>query len=139
MSNETTDLSLHLNVLRSADGVDCTRNGITSTHTQLRLVGYVVETSERERVKDLPAGVPMANSDAAPVLLVIRSSADGFIAHLTPAHRDEETGQWTRGGVWSMAGGNFAQASDSRFTSLVSRLLGVRFYGALAVHDRIEN
>lgn len=138
MNNETAALTLKLNVLRHADGMDCTNKGITSTHTELRLVGYVVDTGERVRVKDLPVGVMMTYPDAAPVLLVIRSSVDGFIAHLTPAHWDEETGQWTRGGEWTMFGGNFAHSSDSRFTSFVSRLLGVRFYGALAVHDRIE-
>lgn len=139
MSNENLERNLHLSVLRNADGVDCTRSGITSTHTQLRLVGYLVQTGEREQVKELPEGLALTNSDAAPVLLIIRNSANGFIAHLTPAHRDEETGEWTRGGAWTMAGGNYAHSSDSRFTTLVSRLLGNRFYGALAVHDRIEN
>lgn len=139
VSNENLERNLHLSVLRDADGVDCSRNGITTTHNQLRLVGYLVQTGELDRVKEIPEGLALTNSSAAPVLLIIRSSGAGHVAHLTPAHRDEETGQWTRGDVWTMAGGNFGYSTDSRFSRLVSSLLGISFYGALAVHDCIEN
>jgi len=42
-------------------------------------------------------------------------------------------------GKWTMFGGNYAGTSDSRFSELCERLLGVNFYGAVAVHDRVEN
>lgn len=142
MKNVTSTRSLHLTVLRDAAGHDSTAGGVTSTHSRLRLVGFTLKTDERARIKEIPAGIDMDDCDsaAAPVVLVIRNTpfGEGYIAHLAPAHRDGETGEWTRGGVWTMAGGNFAYATDSRFTDLVSKLLGVRFYGALAVHDRIE-
>jgi hypothetical protein len=39
---------------------------------------------------------------------------------------------------WFMNGGNYAATSDSRFTGACEKLLGHRFYGAVAVHDRQE-
>jgi hypothetical protein len=41
-------------------------------------------------------------------------------------------------GKWTMFGGNYAGTSDSRFSELCDRLLGGSFYGAVAVHDRVE-
>ena len=37
-----------------------------------------------------------------------------------------------------MMGGNYAAASDSRFSRMIERLLGHRFYGAVPIHDRFE-
>jgi hypothetical protein len=37
-----------------------------------------------------------------------------------------------------MFGGNYAAASDSRFSELCEKLLGTSFYGAVAIHDRVE-
>ncbi len=42
------------------------------------------------------------------------------------------------GDSWVMAGGNFAETSDSRFNQKCEELLGHRFYGAVAIHDRVE-
>ena len=39
---------------------------------------------------------------------------------------------------WTMFGGNYATTSDSRFSELCEELLGTNFYGAVAVHDRVE-
>ena len=41
-------------------------------------------------------------------------------------------------GKWTMFGGNYATTSDSRFSKLCEELLGTNFYGAVAVHDRVE-
>ena len=41
-------------------------------------------------------------------------------------------------GKWTMFGGNYASTSDSRFSRLCDQLLGGSFYGAVAVHDRVE-
>lgn len=38
-----------------------------------------------------------------------------------------------------MFGGNYAATSDSRFSKVCERLLGHRFYGAVAIHDRYES
>lgn len=42
-------------------------------------------------------------------------------------------------GEWTMFGGNYASTSDSRFSKKCEELLGVNFYGAVAIHDRVEN
>lgn len=39
---------------------------------------------------------------------------------------------------WTMFGGNYAGTSDSRFSRLCDELLGGTFYGAVAIHDRVE-
>ena len=41
--------------------------------------------------------------------------------------------------VGPMAGGAFIHTSDSRFGELVEKLIGGRFYGAVALHDRFES
>lgn len=40
--------------------------------------------------------------------------------------------------IGPMFGGNFAHTSDSRVSEAIARLLGHRFYGAIAIHDRYE-
>jgi len=37
-----------------------------------------------------------------------------------------------------MAGGNYA-VGDSKFDEAVEKLLGTKFYGAVAIHDRFES
>ena len=41
-------------------------------------------------------------------------------------------------GKWAMAGGCYVGTSDSRFGEAIEKLLGHRFYGAVALHDRVE-
>jgi hypothetical protein len=42
-------------------------------------------------------------------------------------------------GRWYMFGGNCALTSDSRFSDTIEKLLGHRFYGAVKIHDRVED
>jgi hypothetical protein len=39
---------------------------------------------------------------------------------------------------WVMFGGNFAHSSDSRLREAIERMTGQTWYGAIAIHDRIE-
>jgi hypothetical protein len=41
-------------------------------------------------------------------------------------------------GKGTMFGGNYGSTSDSRFSQLCEKLLGSAFYGAVAIHDRVE-
>lgn len=41
-------------------------------------------------------------------------------------------------GKQTMFGGNYGSTSDSRFSELCEKLLGGSFYGAVAIHDRVE-
>jgi hypothetical protein len=40
---------------------------------------------------------------------------------------------------WTMMGGNYAGTCDSRFSRKIASLLGHDFYGAVAIHDRVED
>lgn len=39
---------------------------------------------------------------------------------------------------WTMFGGHYGATSDSRFNDAVAKLLGHSFYGAVPIHDRVE-
>lgn len=134
---EATTRALRLNVLRDAAlGIDCTLGGVTSTHQRLTLVGHVTEPGRE--IVPLSNGVPTTlTENDAPVVVRIRRGFTEATAHLVPLVYDEDRETWCYqpGG---MAGGNYATTSDSRVSDLISDLLGHRFYGALAVHDRRE-
>ena len=40
--------------------------------------------------------------------------------------------------IGPMFGGNFTSSSDSRFMRIVQKTTGVKFYGAIPIHDRFE-
>lgn len=129
-----------LGVARAADlGQDCTAGGITSQCTGLTLMGAVVNTGVA-RVVPMPATAWLREPDDEhpPVVLVVRDYGNRTpTAHLVPAILDPRHG-WIPSPRWCAAGGNFACWSDSRVNEFVDGLLGYRFYGALAVHDRYE-
>ena len=50
--------------------------------------------------------------------------------HIKPAWNEDEH---------TMFGGNYAASSDSRLSKAVDNLTGNRFYGAIAIHDRVED
>ncbi len=57
--------------------------------------------------------------------------ADGeYLAELLPDGGNDMIGP--------MAGGTFAETSDSRFGRAIRKITGTDFYGALAIHDRYE-
>lgn len=67
---------------------------------------------------------------------IIDTNAMGSVV-VRPAYLDE-SGEWKpkRNG---MMGGAYVSTSDSRFNDAIEKLLGHRFYGAVALHDRFEN
>lgn len=146
LDGTTPDRGMTLEVLRPADGVDCTLDGITSTHTRLTLVGIVdyrggYRPSER-RLSLLPPECRVWDaSPAAPAVMLGVRRMGGIIFHLIPATWDGH--HWTPSpediGHYC-AGGNYATTGDSRVGDLLSNFLDDgRFYGALAVHDRLES
>jgi len=40
--------------------------------------------------------------------------------------------------VWTMMGGSYVASCDSRFNQKIEELTGHTFYGAVALHDRVE-
>jgi hypothetical protein len=93
---------------------DCTCNGVTNRFDRLCVVN--VEG-------------PFEPSDSCPAVTLEAGALDG-IAVLRPVEA---------GSNWTMFGGNYASTSDSRFSRAVEFICGHRFYGAVAVHDRIES
>jgi hypothetical protein len=93
---------------------DCTNGGVSSKHDKLLVIG---------------AG-DAAPHDAAYPVMVLTQHAPGQVS-LRPLH--DEPGR-----VGPMAGGNYA-AGDKAFNQAVEKLLGAKFYGAVAIHDRFES
>lgn len=106
-------MGLRISVFRdTASQYDCTLNGVSSRYTQLTVVNV-----------DGPA----EPSDDAPAVRLERGPMGSV--RLVP----EEAGD-----SWTMFGGNYGSTCDSRFSRAIESLLGHRFYGAVAIHDRVE-
>lgn len=115
-------MGLIINVYRATQSgifadADCTMNGISRRFNQICLVNVEGPFEPRE---DCPAAylakTPYGHAKIVP------AGADGEIE--------------TR---WTMMGGNYGATSDSRFNQAIEKLTGRPFYGALPIHDRIEN
>lgn len=112
-------MGLHVDVYRSAArNADCTLNGITHRFNRLCLINVEGPFSPDET--------------HAPALL-LRGNLHGTVK-IVPA---DEQGNPVQ--AWTMFGGNYATTSDSRFSEACERITGNYFYGAVAVHDRIES
>lgn len=137
---------LTLDVYRNAgDDYDCTAGGVSGSFTRLVLVGVLDETTNPHArnagapVTPLPedSRVAVPSETAPPVAIEVRR-VYGPIVNVVPVQYDEREHAYVRAHGWTMAGGNLAHTCDSRVTALIERLLGSRFYGALAIHDRAE-
>ncbi|NKV38891.1 hypothetical protein GS919_03320 [Rhodococcus hoagii] len=134
---------LLLSVLRNADGRDCTLGGISSRATALTLVGTLdSRKGQVQRVTAMPARSRCVEPTAArpAVALEIRTgllAEDRYIS-LVPVEWDDEIDATPRTHSWSMAGGNYATTSDSRFPELVRYYVDA-YSSAVAIHDRVEN
>lgn len=124
-------------VLRPArsDFGDLTCGGVSAEAQHLTVVGIIDDDGHCQPLpKD--ARVFPARPDA-PAVIVDRTLGGWPI--LVPAHFDEQTNTWKRAPAHTIAGGNYAASSDSRATDALHTVLGQRFYGAVAIHDRIEH
>lgn len=112
---------------------DLTCGGVSAEAKNLTLVGIIDNDGEYE---PLPKGAQVfaARPDAPAV--VLDRTAGGFPI-LVPASHDPELG-WGRVRTHTMAGGNYGAFSDSRVGDALQAVSGARFYGAVAIHDRIE-
>lgn len=113
---------------------DLTCGGVSAEAENLTVVGTVDDDGN---CQPLPKGsrVFPARPDA-PAVVVDRTYGGWPI--LVPAYFDEQAGQWERVPSHTMAGGNYAASSDSRASDSLHTVCGHRFYGAVAIHDRIE-
>ncbi|PZT99654.1 MAG: hypothetical protein DI630_16470 [Gordonia sp. (in: high G+C Gram-positive bacteria)] len=113
---------------------DLTCGGVSGEASHLTVVGIVDDDGDCQPLPKTAQVFP-ARPDA-PAVVVDRTYGGWPI--LVPAYFDAQAGQWERLPSHTMAGGNFAASSDSRATDALCAVLGERFYGAVAIHDRIE-
>ena len=116
-------MGIHVNIYQQAreedtwlGKIDCTMGGESSYAK-----GFTVVNAEGpfEPCEDYPAAE----------LVVAEPIGGRKILRLIPVSKKDKC---------TMFGGNYAASSDSRFCRLCDELLGVNFYGAVAIHDRVE-
>jgi len=93
---------------------DCTNNGITNQHSRLCVTN--VEG-------------PFNPDENTPAVKLVRGNLPETV-HVVPEGLDDKH---------KMMGGNYAGTCDSRWSRAIEKITGHRFYGAVAVHDRIED
>jgi hypothetical protein len=104
-----------LAIIFRADDRDFSAGGISLRH---------------DRVCIVDVDGPFQPSDTAPAVRLVKGPMNSI--HAVPVDCE---GKWTAMGGW---GGCFVYTSDSRFTRAVEQLLGHGWYGAVALHDRVE-
>ena len=108
-------MGLQVEIYRSDTFGDCTNGGISS---RVGVRGFTLTNVEG-------ADTPNANYPAAK----LKKGAFNSV-HIKPAWNEDEH---------TMFGGNYAASSDSRLSKAMDDLTGNRFYGAIAIHDRVED
>lgn len=133
---QQTATGLGLTVLRP-----CYHHRNPSTHRPtdeieyLTVVAHFTENGPEEPELHPVDGDVCPTPASPPVALrrqVIGEDAVLSLVHLIPG--DDGTLQPVTAAI---ASGNYAVATDSRFLGLASELTGSRFYGAVAIHDRL--
>ena len=128
-------------IYRPASGGDASLGGISATHDDLSLVGWVhrKSLSVSTVVRQLPEGARgpwEATQDMPPVALIVREGRLGRSLHIAPVTWNSQRVRWevVEG---TMFGGNYA-AGDSRFANLIYKVAGLPIHGPVKIHDRIE-
>ena len=107
-------MGLLVDLYRNVDGRDCSNGGISGTGIQ---------------------GFCLTNVDGPFEAGVEYPAAKLVVGPFNSIHIKPES----IGDAHSMDGGTFAATCDSRLNDKIEELTGCRFYGAVAVHDRVEN
>lgn len=68
--------------------------------------------------------------DCPPVKLIKNTSGSNNVV-IVPVEELEKKS-------WTMFGGSYCASSDSRFNEKIKELTGKDFYGAVPIHDRVE-
>jgi hypothetical protein len=111
-------MGLHIDVLKNGK-YDCTNGGVTSKDIK----GLCLEN----------VSGPFNPSDDYPAAMLVSTNVMGrTIVKIVPTAEIKK-------GSWTMMGGHYGATSDSRFSETVEKMLGHSFYGALPIHDRVEN
>ena len=122
-------MGMIVSVLRTAGNYDYTNRGVSSQYDHL----CVMNVSGPFQPRHPDTG----DITAYPVIL---EKGPMNTVRLVPAALDSlfENDDLEPTGEWTMMGGNYAATSDSRFAQAIETILGHSFYGAVAIHDRVE-
>lgn len=115
-------MGMYATVCRNAEFGDCSLNGVSKRFNKLLVVNV---------------DGPFGREEDEECAVLLEQHVRGCL-RIVPAVKDGN-GKWIKDPRWAMFGGNYASCSDSRFTELCEQLLGHRFYGAVAIHDRYES
>ena len=125
-------------------GVDCTANGFSGPNHKYEGVCIVNIRAPFEPCHRYYPVLLICDkvSKYCKVVPARKSSTASFVS----SKWFEEKGKWVEDDVTMkgdergcvMFGGNFCYASDSRLSEHIQREIGVRFGGAIPIHDRIE-
>ena len=107
-------MGLNVNIYKCSKFGDCTLNGVSSRDIE----GLCLTNVEG----------PFEPSDNYPAAKLKKGPFNSL--HIKPAWNEDQP---------TMDGGNFAASCDSRFSEACRELLGHHFYGAAAIHDRVED
>ena len=107
-------MGLHVNIYKCTKFGDCTLNGVSSRDIE----GFTLTNVEG----------PFEPSDLYPAAQLKKGHFNSL--HIKPAWNEDQH---------TMDVGNFAASCDSRFSKACRELLGHHFYGAVAIHDRVED
>ena len=113
-------MGLHVYIYRSDDLKGCSNNGV----------------SERPNIKGLTImniEAPFEPSEEYPAARLV---FEKVFQHPTVRVIPQKL---LNAGVWTMMGGSYVAACDSRFNEKIYELTGIRFYGAVPLHDRTES
>jgi hypothetical protein len=92
---------------------ECSNSGVSARYDQVCIVN--IEG-------------PFEPDDNHPAVELVADRVEG-IARIVPVELV---------GRWAMMGGCYIATSDSRFSQAVEKLIGNKFYGAVPLHDRVE-
>lgn len=115
-------MGLLINVYRAARFGDCTNRGISAFEDTLILV-------------NVPGPFDPEDHPNYPPAILMKGDLPGTLK-IVPAVFSRSL--WQPNNAHGMMGGNYGATSDSRFSDYCEKTLGHRFYGAVAIHDRIE-
>jgi len=109
-------------------GGDCTNGGVSSRHDSLTVVAFIGQDGI---VRPLPPRSRVFAATPSAPAVALRHGPMNTV-HIVPLSEDGTVAGW------HMMGGNYAAVTDSRLRDVVAVLLEHDFYGAIAIHDRVE-
>ena len=117
------NMGLHVEIYRDDTRGGCSNHGVSDLETNPKIKGLTITNIE----------APFEPSEEYPAAkLVVEKVFQHPTVRVIPQ-------KLLNAGVWTMMGGSYVAACDSRFNEKIYKLTGIRFYGAVPLHDRTES